>query len=450
MASTFFQDLFHTSAPVEALEILNLIQPRVTEELNMNLMAPFHPNEIRINIWDEPWIPGPGGGRVRCNAINIQYNTLSDLIEEADKSWKYDVIKDLFDAEQGIIVRKVVIGCYALSNLVPYLLNSRRFFTEIWAVDVPAKVKITMWRIVNNFLPTFHNLQMRRLSVHNVCPLCQSHSETVEHLLRDCVFVKQVMRKLALLVVSIQVVGLWKDWVVSYFATLTARNKRVLLVLYWSIWFSRNKVVHEGIHTSTDESMTFVEAYIRERDTLGRMLPKAIPVRESYWQAPSKSVIKFNFDSAFNSRSGYATTGVIGRNNRGLIMAACSFPHRDVVDAFAADAYACKQAVLLVKDLGFLRVIIEGNSLTLIKKLISDRADRTIIYPIVCEIKILARSFTSISFCFVRREVNNAAHVLARECRGYLVPRYWMEEAPETTTVASELDRRRLPESHIL
>ncbi|KAL4355028.1 hypothetical protein GQ457_06G021420 [Hibiscus cannabinus] len=257
------------------------------------------------------------------------------------------------------------------------------------------------------------------------------------------------MRKLALPVVSTQVAGLWKDWVASYFATLTARNKRVLLVLYWSIWFSRNKVVHEGIHTSADESMTFVEAYIREQDTLGRMLPNAIPVRESYWQAPSESEIKFNFDSVFNSRSGSATTGVIGQNNRGMIMAACSFPHRDVVDAFAAEAYACKQAVLLAKDLGFLRAIIEGDSLKLIKKLISDRADRSIIYLIVHKIKILAWSFTSISFCFVRREANNAAHVLARECRGYLVPRYWMEEAPGAATMASELDRRRLPEPHI-
>ncbi|KAK9018497.1 hypothetical protein V6N11_001471 [Hibiscus sabdariffa] len=59
------------------------------------------------------------------------------------------------------------------------------FFTEMWATNVPAKVKITMWRIVNNFLPTFHNLQMRRLPVSHVCRFYQSHGETVEHLFRD-------------------------------------------------------------------------------------------------------------------------------------------------------------------------------------------------------------------------------------------------------------------------
>ncbi|KAK8507581.1 hypothetical protein V6N11_074043 [Hibiscus sabdariffa] len=482
MASAFFQDLFHTSAPTEASEILNLVQPPIDEELNRNLMEPFHTDEIRaavfrecINIWDDPWIPGPGDGRVRCNAIDIRYTAVADLTEEVDKSWKYDVLKDLFDAEQVSRISSIPLSRARLLDEIVWryddtgnfsaksgyrLLRAEQartlstklssFFTDMWATNVLAKVKITMWRIVNNFLPTFHNLQLRRLPVNNVCPFCQSHGETVEHLFRDCAFVKLLMWKLALPSVSIQDAGLWKDWIASFFHTLTVRNKRVLLVLYWSVWFSRNKLVHEGIHTSADESVTFIEACIREQETLGRLLPKSIPMRESYWQAPPESAIKFNFDSTFNSRSGFATTGVIGRNNRGLIMAACSFPHRKVADVFAAEAYACKQALLFAKDLGFPRVIIEGDSLTIIKKINSDSADRSSIYPIVRDIKFLTRSFTSISFRFVRREANNAAHALARECRNYLDPRYWMEQAPEAATMASELDRSRLPQSNIL
>ncbi|KAK8494691.1 hypothetical protein V6N12_016061 [Hibiscus sabdariffa] len=145
------------------------------------------------------------------------------------------------------------------------------------------------------------------------------------------------MWKLALPSVSIQDACLWKNCITSFFPTLIVRNKIVLPVLYWSIWFSRNKLVHESIHMSADESVTFIEACIREQDTLRRLLPRSIPVRESYWQAPPESAIKFNFDLAFNSRSGSTTIGVIGLNNQGLIMAACSFPHRDVADVFVAE-----------------------------------------------------------------------------------------------------------------
>ncbi|KAK8527009.1 hypothetical protein V6N12_054237 [Hibiscus sabdariffa] len=312
----------------------------------------------------------------RCLGSVLSLFSRARLLDEI--VWRYDGTGN-FSAKSGYKLLRA-----EQARTLSTKLSS--FFTDMWATNVPAKVKITMWRIVNNFLPTFHNLQLRRLPVNNVCPFCQSHGETVEHLFRDCAFVKLLMWKLALPSVSIQDAGLWKDWIASFFHTLTVRNKRVLLVLYWSVWFSRNKLVHEGIHTSADESVRFIEACIREQETLGRLLPKSIPMR------------------------------VIGRNNRGLIMAACSFPHRNVADVFAAEAYAYKSSI----------------------------------YSIVRDIKFLTRSFTSISFRFVRREANNAAHALARECRNYLDPRYWMEQAPEAATMASELDRSRLPQFNIL
>ncbi|KAK9006410.1 hypothetical protein V6N11_035450 [Hibiscus sabdariffa] len=174
--------------------------------------------------------------------------------------WRYDGIEN-YSAKSGYRLLLAEQACTLSVEL-------SSFFTEMWVTNVMAKLKL-------------------------------------------------LMRKLVLPTVLIQVVGLWKDWVASYFATLTARNKRVLLVLYWSVWFSRNKLVHEGIHTSTDESMTFVEAYIREQDALGQVLSKTIPM----WSA---------------------MTWVIGWNNQGLIMAACSYPHRHVAYAFVAEAYACK------------------------------------------------------------------------------------------------------------
>ncbi|KAK8602673.1 hypothetical protein V6N13_084880 [Hibiscus sabdariffa] len=295
----------------------------------------------------------------RCLGSVLSLFSRARLLDEI--VWRYDGTGN-FSAKSGYKLLRA-----EQARTLSTKLSS--FFTDMWATNVPAKVKITMWRIVNNFLPTFHNLQLRRLPVNNVCPFCQSHGETVEHLFRDCAFVKLLMWKLALPSVSIQDAGLWKDWIASFFHTLTVRNKRVLLVLYWSVWFSRNKLVHEGIHTSADESVRFIEACIREQETLGRLLPKSIPMRDS---------------------------------------------------------------------------------LTIIKKINSDNADRSSIYSIVRDIKFLTRSFTSISFRFVRREANNAAHALARECRNYLDPRYWMEQAPEAATMASELDRSRLPQFNIL
>ncbi|KAK8478567.1 hypothetical protein V6N13_054235 [Hibiscus sabdariffa] len=256
------------------------------------------------------------------------------------------------------------------------------------------------------------------MQVTNVCPFCQSAGETVEHLMRDCGFVQQLMSKLNLPATSIQVAGPWKNWVASYFAILSDRCKRILVVLYWLVWLSRNKLIHEGIKPAIEKSASFIVAFIHEQDNLDRVLDGPGASCESFWQAPTELVVKFNFDYAFSLRT--ATTGVVGRNNLGLLMSSCSIQHENVADAFMAEALA------------------------LIKKLNSGAVDRSLICPIVHDIKVLSKDFSSISFCFVRRGSNKAAHALAHECRSFSGPCYWVEEAPAATMVECELDRSRL------
>ncbi|KAK9012697.1 hypothetical protein V6N11_040736 [Hibiscus sabdariffa] len=98
-------------------------------------------------------------------------------------------------------------------------------------------------------------------------------------------------------------------------------------------------------------------------------------------------------------------------------MAACSTLHPHVSDAFQAEALACLVAVNFTRDLGFTRVVIEGDSLTV---------------------------FVSVNYGFVHREANGAAHVLAQEGKMYSSPMYWMEEAPSNTTLAADKYRERL------
>ncbi|KAK9001261.1 hypothetical protein V6N11_083049 [Hibiscus sabdariffa] len=50
--------------------------------------------------------------------------------------------------------------------------NKTPFYGSLWSLKVPPKVKITFWRFVNNFIPTFANLNSRRLHVEATCVLC--------------------------------------------------------------------------------------------------------------------------------------------------------------------------------------------------------------------------------------------------------------------------------------
>ncbi|KAK8976633.1 hypothetical protein V6N11_057233 [Hibiscus sabdariffa] len=382
-----------------------------------------------------------GDGRVRTQGIDIYHTTVADLIDQSEKVWKLDILRELFEEDQvericsipitrgtyvdDIIWRLEGSGCYTVKSGYRLLQNASPaiashisgFFTAVWSVELPPKVRIIMWRVANNFLPTYDNLQRRRLVVSNICPFCDSPGETVVHLMRDCALSNQPLAAFNL-----------------------GPSHKTVMVIYWSVWYSRNKLVYEGYKSSIYEKITFVNAFIREQDSICVLKGTTRPSVISRWLAPPSPAIKINFDSAFNQQGSYAISGAIGRNSEGLIMAACAVPHSNVPDAFVAEALACQQAVQLAKDVGFSNVIIEGDSLTVIKKINAGSHDRSVIAPIIADIKELAKNFGAISFRFVRREANKAVHVLARECRSCQTPCYWLEEAPMEATTAAEVD----------
>ncbi|KAK8527551.1 hypothetical protein V6N13_085373 [Hibiscus sabdariffa] len=125
-------------------------------------------------------------------------------------------------------------------------------------------------------------------------------------------------------------------------------------------------------------------------------------------------------------------------------MASCVVPRSNVLDALMAESLACLQAVRYAKELGFRRVIIDGDSLIVIKKINEGMHDRSIIAPVIHYIRMKARDFDVISFVFGQRDANNVAHVLARDHRTQNDPCFWIEEVPGNAAYAANMDRLKL------
>ncbi|KAK5812367.1 hypothetical protein PVK06_027796 [Gossypium arboreum] len=126
---------------------------------------------------------------------------------------------------------------------------------------------------------------------------------------------------------------------------------------------------------------------------------------------------------------------VLARNEVGLILGACTYPYVDVADAFVAEARACERALLFIIDMGFKMVLLEGDSLTIMKKLTTVREDRSILKPICQNIWMLERYLKEMTYQFVPRNANRVAHTLALEGRKLLSPCFWNEEAPASVEI---------------
>ncbi|KAK8999289.1 hypothetical protein V6N11_070465 [Hibiscus sabdariffa] len=197
----------------------------------------------------------------RLSLFRGVYGAQKGLIEKdaSNATWKYDILEGLFDEEHKrkicsiplsrsglndeLIWRPEGSGAYSVRSGYRLLRNDRffqsdgqstghsadlsKFYTELWTVPLPAKVKITMWRIAHNFLSTYANLQNRRLNVNNICSLCQSCRETI---VRDCWFSRHLLSYQGVHLPTGSIYIPWKDWLSTFFVNLSGRHKRIYMV----------------------------------------------------------------------------------------------------------------------------------------------------------------------------------------------------------------------------
>ncbi|KAA3474147.1 glycine, alanine and asparagine-rich protein-like [Gossypium australe] len=107
----------------------------------------------------------------------------SDLIDEDSRTWKTDIliplarsIHDDFQVWGGELSGTFSVrSAYKLlqkSTRIPsndiIQAENKKFYRKLWNLHIPSKIKITVWKISWNYIPTFANLKLKRLSVPDV------------------------------------------------------------------------------------------------------------------------------------------------------------------------------------------------------------------------------------------------------------------------------------------
>ncbi|MBA0749293.1 hypothetical protein Gogos_003240, partial [Gossypium gossypioides] len=174
----------------------------------------------------------------------------------------------------------------------------------------------------------------------------------------------------------------------------------------WALWYKRNKLVNEGLNFELHDLVSFIQNYYQD---LSFAKAKDLTVgmkRNTLWRPPMPGFIKLNFDTSFVSITNLSISAVLARDFEGLIMGACTYPMMDIADAFMAEARACERAIYFALDMGFRKVVLKGDLLTVIKKLVSNNTDRYVLCHISQHIQGLAKAFEEITYNFIPREAN--------------------------------------------
>ncbi|MBA0701679.1 hypothetical protein Goari_022091, partial [Gossypium aridum] len=303
--------------------------------------------------------------------------------------------------------------------------NYSKTFTSIWDLQILAKIKIHLWRLLKNYVPRFMNLVKKRLRADSACPLCKSEPEDSHHILWYCSVLWQLWFQLNLVV---DFGAFTSDGIanfVSAFLVMDTDSKKLCAISFWALWYKRNKLVNEGLNFELHELVGFIQSYGQDLSFIKTKYLTTGMQRNGLWRPPKPGIIKLNFDASFASNSNFSISAVLARDSEGLIMGACTYSLEDVVDAFVAEARACERALYFARDMGFRKVVLEGDSLTVIKKLKTNITDRSVLNPISQHILVLAEDFEEVTYNFVPREVNRAAHELAMVDWNQKLPCFW-------------------------
>ncbi|XP_017628723.1 uncharacterized protein LOC108471648 [Gossypium arboreum] len=124
--------------------------------------------------------------------------------------------------------------------------------------------------------------------------------------------------------------------------------------------------------------------------------------------------ITAQFDIAFDRRNTRSTSGIVVRDHMGDLKASKTVIHEDIPTPLAAEALAGLDAMKLVIEMGLTKVIIEGDSKTVIQKCQMTEMAKSLLGVIIYDIQIRKSRVQEVTFKFIHRTMNIQAYNLAK------------------------------------
>lgn len=121
-------------------------------------------------------------------------------------------------------------------------------------------------------------------------------------------------------------------------------------------------------------------------------------------------------------------------------MAAMSAKRPPVTSSEEAEILACRKALEFSIDVGFTKVIIEGDNANVMRAVSSSSQNHSWLGIIFEDVKCLLRGLQVVSVNSVKRGENKVAHVLTRHAKNMVDDMFWLEDSPPPIVVALYYD----------
>jgi len=249
--------------------------------------------------------------------------------------------------------------------------EERKFWKFILALDVPGVLKNFLWKVSLNIIPTKANPHGQNIALDLICPICLLETETMGHILWGCRSSQAVWQESSR---KIQKLSMEEDDGMALLSTLQEKLDEHdfihAIMVARLIWARRNLFVFKGLFSPpallVQQALASREEFVAAKGQATRSNPLT-KQGNTWWSKPPMGFMKFNWDASVDLSGKQMGVGVIARNDKGEFCAAVVSSMPFICDPEVAEAIAVWRAFALCEEIGVHRVVLEVDSLNVVK-----------------------------------------------------------------------------------
>uniref|UniRef100_A0A2N9HCG5 protein-disulfide reductase n=1 Tax=Fagus sylvatica TaxID=28930 RepID=A0A2N9HCG5_FAGSY len=339
-------------------------------------------------VWEDPWIPDYPGFIPKPKEGNSPNNSMLPVLTNTPQDkwiWTKSTSGEFsIKSAYGILCNNADLG------------SSNPIWELIWKSHIHERLKMFLWRISSNLLPTKDNLDRFIDAEDQLCPLCEIEQESIVHIFLHCPVAK----------------ALWFGSCWGIRSTSLPINSGA------QAYKLRNQIVFEKKGPSFEELLRILSTSLLEHWNARKTKNPPYNNRSiCVWSKPTYGQIKLNCDAAVGPN--HAAIAVVARDWRGSLVFSLSKKVYTNVPV-QAEAEALRWSIYLAMDKFFSNVVFESDSQICIRAISQvDTSPPWRIQGLISDIKARTQNFPSATFSWVYREANTAIHLLS-VCRKVL------------------------------
>ncbi|KAL9687678.1 hypothetical protein QQ045_032085 [Rhodiola kirilowii] len=224
--------------------------------------------------------------------------------------------------------------------------SKRTFWKKFWRVKVQPKVKVFMWRVYHNALPTADNLSRRGCQAGAVCRVCGKEVETVYHVILYCDWAKEMWLLL------LRGEENWREgcrdsgvWVWEVVRSCALAELTTISNGAYAAWMNRNSVWNGKEVVDVRWSVSKIKMLSQE---LKDRSFSFITMRRDpgiCWRPPESGFVKINIDAAGNSDSGRTDVACVCRDETSHFLFVCAATQDGISSILEAEMGPLKMAM---------------------------------------------------------------------------------------------------------